>query len=262
MSDDTKTVEEEVTEDTPEETEVVEDAIEADTPEVEAGEVVTEEPGDDLVELTAIVGEKLGMTQVFTEHARALPVTVIKAGPCYVTQVKTEGVDGYNAVQISFGGVKPNRVNKPDAGHFAKAGVAPARHLVEVRVDSTDGFEVGQAIDLGASFTKGARADVTGVSKGKGFQGVMKRHNFKGQGASHGNHKKHRAPGSIGACATPARVFKGMKMAGRMGGDRTTILNLEIVDVDIQNGLLVLGGAVPGPKGSVVIVRGAVKARA
>ncbi len=262
MSDDTKTVEEEVTEDTPEETEVVEDAVEADTPEVEAGEEVTEEPGDDLVELTAIVGEKLGMTQVFTEDARALPVTVIKAGPCYVTQVKTEGVDGYNAVQISFGGVKPNRVNKPDAGHFAKAGVAPARHLVEVRVDSTDGFEVGQAIDLGASFTKGARADVTGVSKGKGFQGVMKRHNFKGQGASHGNHKKHRAPGSIGACATPARVFKGMKMAGRMGGDRTTILNLEIVDVDIQNGLLVLGGAVPGPKGSVVIVRGAVKARA
>jgi large subunit ribosomal protein L3 len=202
------------------------------------------------------------MTQVFTDDARAVPVTVIKAGPCYVTQVKTEGVDGYNAVQISFGGVKPNRVNKPDAGHFAKAGVAPARHLVEVRVDSTDGFEVGQAIDLGASFTKGARADVTGVSKGKGFQGVMKRHNFKGQGASHGNHKKHRAPGSIGACATPARVFKGMKMAGRMGGDRTTILNLEIVDVDTQNGLLVLGGAVPGPKGSVVIVRGAVKARA
>ncbi len=262
MSDDTKTVEEEVTEDTPEETEVVEDAVEADTPDVEAGEEVDEGAGDDLVELTAIVGEKLGMTQVFTEDARAVPVTVIKAGPCYVTQVKTEGVDGYNAIQISFGGVKPNRVNKPDAGHFAKAGVAPARHLVEVRVDSTDGFEVDQAIDLGASFTKGARADVTGVSKGKGFQGVMKRHNFKGQGASHGNHKKHRAPGSIGACATPARVFKGMKMAGRMGGDRTTILNLEIVDVDTKNGLLVLAGAVPGPKGSVVIIRGAVKSRA
>ncbi len=228
----------------------------------EATEEAAEESADSLIELTAIVGEKLGMTQVFTEDARAVPVTVIKAGPCYVTQVKTEGVDGYNAVQISFGGVKPNRVNKPDAGHFAKAGVAPARHLVEVRVDSTDGFEVGQTIDLGASFTKGGRADVTGVSKGKGFQGVMKRHNFKGQGASHGTHKKHRAPGSIGACATPARVFKGMKMAGRMGGDRTTILNLEVVDVDIQNGLLVLGGAVPGPKGSVVIVRGAVKARA
>jgi len=262
MSDDTTTVEEEVSEDTPEETETVEGAVESESPEIEETEEVVDEPGDELVELTAIVGEKLGMTQVFTEDARAVPVTVIKAGPCYVTQVKTEGVDGYNAIQISFGGVKPNRVNKPDSGHFAKAGVAPARHLVEVRVDSTDGFEVGQAIDLGASFTKGARADVTGVSKGKGFQGVMKRHNFKGQGASHGNHKSHRAPGSIGACATPARVFKGMKMAGRMGGDRTTILNLEIVDVDTKNGLLVLGGAVPGPKGSVVIVRGAVKASA
>lgn len=245
------------------EEDVAEDASETDAPaEAEAAEEAVEESAESLVELTAIVGEKLGMTQIFTEDARAVPVTVIKAGPCYVTQVKTEGVDGYDAVQISFGGVKPNRVNKPDAGHFAKAGVAPARHLVEVRVDSTDGFEVGQTIDLGASFSKGGRADVTGVSKGKGFQGVMKRHNFKGQGASHGNHKKHRAPGSIGACATPARVFKGMKMAGRMGGDRTTILNLEIVDVDLQNGLLVLGGAVPGPKGSVVIVRGAVKARA
>ncbi len=257
---DAVTKEEEVVEDAAEES--AEDGASADAPAEEASEDVAEESSESLVELTAIVGEKLGMTQVFTDDARAVPVTVIKAGPCYVTQVKTESVDGYNAIQISFGGVKPNRVNKPDAGHFAKAGVAPARHLVEVRVDSTDGFEVGQTIDLGASFTKGARADVTGVSKGKGFQGVMKRHNFKGQGASHGNHKKHRAPGSIGACATPARVFKGMKMAGRMGGDRTTILNLEIVDVDTQNGLIVLGGAVPGPKGAVVIVRGAVKARA
>ncbi len=255
---------EEVAEEATEEeaAEVAEDAVDADTPDVEEAEEAAEESGDSLVQLSAIVGEKLGMTQIFTEDARAVPVTVIKAGPCYVTQVKTEGVDGYNAVQISFGGVKPNRVNKPDAGHFAKAGVAPARHLVEVRVKSTAGFEVGQTIDLGASFSKGGRADVTGVSKGKGFQGVMKRHNFKGQPASHGNHKKHRAPGSIGACATPARVFKGMKMAGRMGGDRTTILNLEIVDVDLKNGLLVLGGAVPGPKGSVVIVRGAVKSRA
>lgn len=257
MSTEEATIEEDAAED------VAEDASETDAPaDSEAAEDAVEESAESLIELTAIVGEKLGMTQIFTDDARAVPVTVIKAGPCYVTQVKTEGVDGYNAVQISFGGVKPNRVNKPDAGHFAKAGVAPARHLVEVRVDSTDGFEVGQTIDLGASFSKGGRADVTGVSKGKGFQGVMKRHNFKGQGASHGNHKKHRAPGSIGACATPARVFKGMKMAGRMGGDRTTILNLEIVDVDVQNGLLVLGGAVPGPKGSVVIVRGAVKTRA
>ena len=264
MSD--QATKEEATEEVTEEEVVADEASEEapsdDAAAEEAAEETVEESADSLVELTAIVGEKLGMTQVFTEDARAVPVTVIKAGPCYVTQVKTEGVDGYNAIQISFGGVKPNRVNKPDAGHFAKAGVAPARHLVEIKVDSTDGYEVGQAIDLGASFAKGARADVTGVSKGKGFQGVMKRHNFKGQGASHGNHKKHRAPGPIGACATPARVFKGMKMAGRMGGDRTTILNLEIVDVDTKNGLLVLGGAVPGPKGSVVVVRGAVKSRA
>ena len=265
------TTEEEVVEETPEDvTEAVvedvpaaEDAAGDDTPDEE----VADDPDDEadtapMVELSAIVGEKLGMTQVFAADARAVPVTVIKAGPCYVTQVKTYETDGYNAVQISFGGVKPSRVNKPDAGHFAKAGVAPARHLVEVKVKSTDGFEVGQTIDLASSFAKGGRADVTGVSKGKGFQGVMKRHNFKGLGASHGTHKKHRAPGSIGACATPARVFKGMKMAGRMGGDRTTILNLEIVDVDIKNGLIVLGGAVPGPKGSVVIVRGAVKSRA
>ena len=210
--------------------------------------------------MNAIIGEKLGMTQVFDDEARAIPVTVIKAGPCRVTQVKRLETDGYSAVQLSFGEVKPNRVTKPQAGHFAKAGVVPARHLVEVRVDDSDQYEVGQEIDFAAIFSKGAKADVTGVSKGKGFSGVMKRHNFSGQGASHGNHKKHRAPGAIGACATPARVFKGMKMAGRMGGDRTTILNLEVVDVDTERGLLLLGGSVPGPKGSVVIVREAVKA--
>jgi large subunit ribosomal protein L3 len=210
--------------------------------------------------VNTIIGEKLGMTQVFDDQARAIPVTVIKAGPCHVTQVRRPETDGYSAVQLSFGEVKPNRVNKPQAGHYAKAGVAPARHLVEVRVDDVDGYEVGQEIDFSQIFQKGGKADVTGVSKGKGFSGVMKRHNFAGQGASHGNHKKHRAPGSIGACATPSRVFKGMRMAGRMGGDRTTILNLEIVDVDAERGLLLLGGAVPGPKGSVVIVREAVKA--
>jgi len=209
--------------------------------------------------LNAIVGEKLGMTQIFDDESRAIPVTVIKVGPCYVVQVKTYAKDGYNAVQISFGEVKPNNVNKPTAGHYAKAQVAPARHLVEVRVDSTEGFEVGQEIMLAEVFEAGGKADVTGVSKGKGFQGVMKRHNFSGQGAAHGNHKKHRAPGSIGACATPARVFKGMRMAGRMGGDRTTILNLDVVGVDVDRSLLLLGGAVPGPKGSVVVVRGAVK---
>jgi large subunit ribosomal protein L3 len=209
--------------------------------------------------VNAIIGEKLGMTQIFDDEARAIPVTVIKAGPCHVVQVKHPDTDGYSAIQVSFGAVKPNRVSKPQAGHFAKAEVTPARHLVEFRVDDIAGYEVGQELDLGAMFTAGGKADVTGVSKGKGFQGVMKRHNFSGQGASHGNHKKHRAPGSIGACATPARVFKGMKMAGRMGGERTTILNLDVVGVDTDRGLLLLGGAVPGPAGSVVIVREAVK---
>lgn len=209
--------------------------------------------------LNAIVGEKLGMTQVFDDESRAIPVTVIKTGPCHVVQIKTKANDGYDAVQISFGEIKANNVNKPQAGHFAKAEVAPARHLFEIRVDSTDGFEVGQELSLAEAFQAGTKADVTGISKGKGFQGVMKRHNFSGQGAAHGNHKKHRAPGSIGACATPARVFKGMRMAGRMGGDKTTILNLDVVGVDAERNLLLLAGAVPGPKGSVVVVRGAVK---
>lgn len=211
--------------------------------------------------LNAILGEKLGMTQIFDQDARAIPVTVIKAGPCHVVQVKTPENDGYSAVQIGFGEVKPNRVNKPDAGHFAKAGVAPVASLVEVRVDDVSGFQVGQEIGVADVLTQGGKADVTGVSKGKGFAGVMKRHNFSGQGASHGNHKKHRAPGSIGACATPARVFKGTRMAGRMGGDKVTILNVEIVAVDAERGLLLLGGAVPGPNGSLVLVREAVKAR-
>ena len=210
--------------------------------------------------MKTIIGQKLGMTQVFDDEARAIPVTVIKAGPCHVVQIKRPEVDGYSAVQISFGDVKPSRVNKPQAGHYAKAGVAPARNLIEVRVDDVDGYEVGQELDLGSMFEPGGKADVTGVSKGKGFQGVMKRHNFAGQGASHGNHKKHRAPGSIGACATPARVFKGMKMAGRMGGERTTTLSLDIVGVDTERGLLLLNGSVPGPKGGMVIVRDAVKA--
>jgi large subunit ribosomal protein L3 len=211
--------------------------------------------------LNAILGEKLGMTQIFDENARAIPVTVIKAGPCHIVQVKTPERDGYSAVQISFGEVKPSRVNKPDAGHYAKAGVAPASNLVEVRVDDATAFEVGQEFGIGDVLVKGGKADVTGVSKGKGFSGVMKRHNFSGQGASHGTHKKHRAPGSIGACATPARVFKGTRMAGRMGGDRVTMLTLEIVAVDAERGLLLLGGPVPGPNGSIVLVREAVKAR-
>jgi large subunit ribosomal protein L3 len=201
------------------------------------------------------------MTQVFDEQARAIPVTVIKAGPCRVVQIKTDETDGYNAIQISFREVKPGRVNKPEAGHYAKAGVAPARHLVELRVDDPSVYTVGQEIRIADLFEPGTKADVSGISKGKGFAGVMERHNFSGQGGSHGNHKKHRAPGSIGACATPARVFKGMRMAGRLGGERVTTLNIDIIGVDGERDILLLGGAVPGPKGAVVLVREAVKAR-
>ncbi len=211
--------------------------------------------------MNAILGQKLGMTQVFDDQARAIPVTVIKAGPCHVTQIKTMESDGYNAIQISYGEVKPGRINKPEAGHLAKAGVAPAKHLVEVRVSDPSSYTLGQEIRIGDVLKPGVKADVAGVSKGKGFAGVMERHNFKGQGASHGTHKKHRAPGSIGACATPARVFKGMRMAGRLGGERVTTLSLEVVRVDAERDLLLLGGAVPGPKGSMVLVREAVKAR-
>jgi large subunit ribosomal protein L3 len=210
--------------------------------------------------MTAILGTKLGMTQVFDEDARAIPVTVIKAGPCHVVQVKSDASDGYSAIQIAFGEIKPGQVNKPVAGHYAKAGVAPARHLVEIRVEDASAYKVGQEIKISEILEKGQKADVSGVSKGKGFSGVMKRHNFAGQQASHGNHKKHRAPGSIGACATPARVFKGMRMAGRMGGERVTTLNLEVVGVDAERDLLLLGGSVPGPNGSVVLIREAVKA--
>ena len=211
--------------------------------------------------LKAIIGQKLGMTQIFDDEARSIPVTVVKAGPVHVTQVKTIERDGYNAIQISYGETKAAKVNQPTAGHYAKAGVAPGSHLIEVKVDDPAEFSVGQEIKVEELFEVGTKADVSGVSKGKGFSGVMKRHNFSGQGGSHGNHKKHRAPGSIGACATPARVFKGMKMAGRMGGEKVTTLNLEIAGVDAERGLLLLNGSVPGPKGSVVLVREAVKAR-
>jgi large subunit ribosomal protein L3 len=211
--------------------------------------------------LNGILGTKLGMTQIFDDQARSIPVTVVKAGPVHVVQIKTIQNDGYNAIQIAFGEAKPGKVNKPSAGHFAKAGVAPAQHLIEVKVDDPSQFTVGQEIKVEEMFEVGSRADVSGVSKGKGFSGVMKRHNFSGQGASHGNHKKHRAPGSIGACATPSRVFKGMRMAGRMGGEKVTTLSLEVAGVDAERGLLMLNGSVPGPKGSVVFVREAVKAR-
>ncbi|MGH8946629.1 MAG: 50S ribosomal protein L3 [Acidimicrobiia bacterium] len=210
--------------------------------------------------MRAILGQKLGMTQVFDDQARAIPVTVIKAGPVHVTQIKTIANDGYNAIQISYGEVKPGRVSKPEAGHYAKAGVAPGSHLVEIKVDDPSQFQLGQELKVTEMFEPGTKTDVSGVSKGKGFSGVMKRHNFAGQGASHGTHKKHRAPGSIGACATPSRVFKGMRMAGRMGGEQVTTLNLEVVSIDEERGLLLLGGSVPGPRGSVILVREAVKA--
>ncbi len=207
--------------------------------------------------LTTIVGEKVGMTQIFDEEARALPVTVIKAGPCRIVQIRTPETDGYSAVQLGYG--QARGANRPVSGHYAKAGVEPARRLVEVRVDDVSEFAVGQEIKVEDIFQPGGKADVTGVSKGKGFQGVMKRHNFRGQKASHGAHKIHRAPGAIGACATPARVFKGTKLPGRMGAERVTVLNLAVVGVDAEQGLLLLQGAVPGPKGAMVFVREAVK---
>jgi large subunit ribosomal protein L3 len=206
----------------------------------------------------AILGEKLGMTQIFNDESQAIPVTVIKAGPVKITQIKRVATDGYDAIQVAFKELA--QVNGPQAGHFAKAGTAPAKHLVEVPVDEIDTFKLGQEITVGDLFAAGQKADVTGVSRGKGFAGVMKRHNFKGQGASHGAHKVHRAPGAIGACATPARVFKGKRMPGRMGNERTTIMNLDIVQVDDERNLLMVRGAVPGPKGALVLIREAVKA--
>jgi len=211
--------------------------------------------------MNAIIGEKLGMTQIFDEENRAVPVTAVKAGPVVVTQIKRVDTDGYNAVQIAFKEMSTSKAGRPATGHFAKAGVAPQRHVVEVRVDDPDVFELGQTITIADVLEEGSKADVTAVSKGKGFAGVMKRHNFKGQGASHGVHKVHRAPGAVGACATPARVFKGKRMPGRMGGDQTTTLNLEVISVDAERNLLLLRGSVPGPKGAVVLVRKAVKVR-
>ena len=210
--------------------------------------------------MKAILGEKLGMTQVFDEQARAIPVTVIKAGPCRVVQVKSEDHDGYGAIQIAYRELPERKVNRPLSGHYVAAGVPPHRHLVEVRVDDPSAYEVGQVISVADVLAKGGRADVAGVSKGKGFAGVIKRHHFAGQGASHGAHRVHRAPGSIGACATPSRVFKGLRLPGHMGAEHRTVLNLEVVDVDAERGLLLLRGAVPGSRGSVVLVREAVKA--
>jgi large subunit ribosomal protein L3 len=208
-----------------------------------------------------ILGRKVGMTQVWDSENRVVPVTVIQAGPCRVVQLKTPERDGYAAVQLAFGDAKPRRLSKPELGHLQAAGVDAAPHLAELRVDDLSGFEVGQTVKADL-FDAGERVDVSAVSKGKGFAGGMKRHNFKGQGASHGNHKKHRAPGAIGACATPARVFKGTRMAGQHGNQKVTTLNLQVVEGDAERNLLLVRGAVPGPAGGLVFVRSAVKSGA
>jgi large subunit ribosomal protein L3 len=205
-----------------------------------------------------LLGEKLGMTQVWDESNRLVPVTVVKAGPCVVTQVRTADVDGYSAVQIAFGAIDPRKVNKPLAGHFAKAGVTPRRHLVELRTADASTYTVGQELTV-ETFAPGQTVDVVGTTKGKGFAGAMKRHGFHGLGASHGVQRKHRSPGSIGGCATPGRVFKGIKMAGRMGQDRQTTQNLTVHAIDTERGLLLVKGPLPGSKGSLVLVKTAAK---
>ncbi|KAB7746632.1 50S ribosomal protein L3 [Nostocoides sp. F2B08] len=208
--------------------------------------------------MKGLLGEKLGMTQVWDADNRLVPVTVIKAGPCVVTQVRTEGTDGYSAVQIGFGAIDPRKVTQPLSGHFEKAGVTPRRHLVELRTADAGDYEAGQELTAEV-FEPGQRIDATGTTKGKGFAGVMKRHGFHGVSASHGAHRNHRKPGSIGGCATPGRVFKGMRMAGRMGGVRQTTQNLTIHAVDAEKGLLLVKGAVPGPRGGIVLLRTAAK---
>jgi large subunit ribosomal protein L3 len=207
----------------------------------------------------ALVGEKVGMTQVWDDANRVVPVTVLRVQPMRVVQIKTPQTDGYSALQVTFGEREARKLNKPDRGHFEAAGVRPGTRLVELRLDDTSSYEVGQEITAEA-LEAGELIDVTGISKGKGFAGAMKRHNFSGQKASHGAHRIHRAPGSIGACATPSRVFKGTRMAGRMGNEKVTTLNLRVVSVDAERGLVLVRGAVPGPNGGLVVVRDAVKA--
>ena len=205
-----------------------------------------------------LLGKKLGMTQVWDANNKLVPVTVVEITPNVVTQLRSQEVDGYTAVQIAYGAIDPRKVNKPASGHFEKAGVTPRRHLTEVRTADAAEYTPGQelAVDI---FEAGQYVDVVGTSKGKGFAGVMKRHNFKGVSASHGSHRNHRKPGSIGASSTPSRVFKGMRMAGRMGGERVTVQGLKVHSVDLENNLILVKGAVPGARGRIVFVRNAVK---
>ena len=208
--------------------------------------------------IKGVLGKKLGMTQVFDANNKMVPVTVVEAGPCVVTQIRTPEKDGYSAVQIAFGAIDPKKITKPLAGHFAKAGVTPRRSVAELRTLDTTSYTVGQ--ELGATvFTAGELVDATGTSTGKGTAGVMKRHGFGGLGSSHGVDRKHRMPGSIGACSTPGRVFKGMRMAGVMGSDRVTTQNLTVHAVDADRNLLLIKGSVPGPDGALVFIRSAAK---
>ncbi|MCQ9351842.1 50S ribosomal protein L3 [Corynebacterium sp. 153RC1] len=209
-------------------------------------------------EIKGILGTKLGMTQIFDEENRVIPVTVVEAGPCVVTQIRTEETDGYNAIQIAYGEIDPRKANKPAAGHFKKAGVTPRRHVAEIRMNDVSAYEVGQDVTVdifeGITFV-----DVTGTTKGKGYAGAMKRHGFAGQGASHGNQAAHRRVGGIGACATPGRIFKGKRMAGRMGSDRVTTQNLKVQKIDADANLILIKGAIPGNRGGIVTVKTAVK---
>ncbi len=208
-------------------------------------------------QVKGILGAKLGMTQVW-DNNKVVPVTVVQAGPCVVSQVRTADKDGYSAVQLAFGAVDPRKVNKPVAGHYAKSGASPRRHIVELRTTDASAYTLGQEVTV-ESFAEGQRIDVTGKTKGKGYAGVMKRHGFHGLGAGHGVQRKHRHPGSIGACATPGRVFKGVRMAGRMGSQRFTVQNLTIQAIDAEANIILVRGAIPGPAGALVLVREAAK---
>ena len=207
--------------------------------------------------VNTILGRKLGMTQIWSDNDEVIPVTVIQAGPCTVAQVKTKETDGYEAVQLGYGDIKEKHVNKPMAGHFAKAGIAPTRYLREVRVEDASEHQVGEQVTV-ENFEGIDHVDVTGVSKGKGFAGVIRRYHFAGGPGGHGSHF-HRAPGSVGMCATPSRVIKGLRMPGHMGCDRVTVMNLELVRIDPEQNLMLVKGAVPGGKGALVTVRKAVR---
>ena len=209
-------------------------------------------------EIKGLLGKKLGMTQIFDENNHVVPVTVVEAGPCVITQIRTQETDGYTAIQIAYGDIDPRKVKKPQAGHFNKAGVTPRRHVAEIRMDDVSGYELGQEITANI-FDGITFVDVTGITKGKGFAGGMKRHGFAGQGAGHGNQASHRRVGGIGACATPGRVFKGKRMAGRMGQDRVTTQNLKIQKIDADANLILIKGAIPGNRGGIVTVTTAVK---